>query len=65
MGHMFNHCPFVNDKLRQILREEVINTHQPILPTTIIIVPNMFIIGIQAMNLSIAHTTIFANYQTT
>ena len=42
----------------------MINTHQPILPTTIIIVPNMFIIGIQAMNPNIGHRIIHVNYHT-
>jgi hypothetical protein len=61
MGHMFNYCPFVDDRLRQLLREEVMNTHQPILPATII-VPNVSILGTQAMNLSIGHMTIFVDY---
>jgi hypothetical protein len=39
------------------------NIHQPILPTTTIAIPNVFILGIQAMNLGIGHTTIFVNYQ--
>jgi hypothetical protein len=34
MGHLFNWCPFVDDGLKQLLREEVMNTHQPILQTT-------------------------------
>jgi hypothetical protein len=41
------------------------NVHQPILRTTIIIVPNVFVLGIQAMNPSIVHRTILVNYQTT
>jgi hypothetical protein len=41
------------------------NVHQPILPTTKIIVPNVFILGNQSMNPSIVHTTIPINYHTT
>ncbi len=41
------------------------NTHQPILPNTIITVPNMSILETQAMNLSIGHMAILVNYQTT
>jgi len=65
MGHLFNRCPFVDDKLRRLLKEEVMNTHQLVLPTIIIIVANVFKLGIQAMNLSIGHTVVPINYQTT
>jgi len=41
------------------------NVHQHVLPTTTIIVPNVSILGTQAMNPSIVHTTIPINYQTT
>ncbi len=41
MGHLFNCCPFINDRLRQLLREEVMNIHQHVLPTTTIII-NLF-----------------------
>ncbi len=61
MGHAFNHCPFVDDRLRQLLKEEVINTHQLILPTTTIAIPNVFLLLTQVMN-PITHTTIFINY---
>jgi hypothetical protein len=27
MGHMFNRCPFVDDRLKQLFWEEVMNTH--------------------------------------
>jgi len=29
LGHLFNHCPFVDDRLRQLFREEeeVMNIH--------------------------------------
>jgi hypothetical protein len=43
--HLFNCCPFVDDKLRQLFRE-VMNIHQLIIPTTIIVVPNVSILGI-------------------
>jgi len=38
------------------------NGHQHVLPTTTIVVPNVSILRIQAMNLSIVHTTIHVNY---
>jgi hypothetical protein len=41
------------------------NVHQHVLPTTITILPNVFIIGIQAMNPNIGHMAIHVNYQTT
>jgi hypothetical protein len=41
------------------------NVHQHVLPTTIIILPNVSIIGIQAMNPNIGHIAIIVNYQTT
>jgi hypothetical protein len=47
MGHLFNCCPFVDDRLRQLFREEMMNTHQHVLPTTTIVVPNVFVLGIQ------------------
>jgi hypothetical protein len=40
------------------------NTLQPILSTTTIEVSNMSIVGTQAMNPNIGHTTILVNYQT-
>jgi hypothetical protein len=65
MGHMFNRYPFVDDRLRQLLREEVMNVHQLVLPTITIAVPNVYVLGTQAMNPIIVHTTIPINYQTT
>jgi hypothetical protein len=41
------------------------NVHRLVLPTTITIVANVFILGTQAMNLNIGHITIHVNYQTT
>jgi hypothetical protein len=61
-GHMFSCCPFVDDKLRQLLRVEAMNVHRPILPTIIIAIPNVFILGTQAMNHSIVHTMVPINY---
>ncbi len=46
LGQLFNCCPFVDDRLRQLFREEVMNVHQPILPTTTIIIPNVYVLGI-------------------
>jgi hypothetical protein len=65
MGYMFNHDPFVDDRLRQLLKEEVMNLHQLTIPTTTITITNGSAFGTQAMNPIIAHTTIFINYQTT
>jgi hypothetical protein len=62
VGHLFNHCPFVDDKLKQLLSEDVMNVHQPILPTTTIVVPNVFILETQTMNLNMGHMTIFVIY---
>jgi hypothetical protein len=59
---MFNYCPFVDDKLKQLLREELMNVRQPIIPNTTTIVPNVFVLGIQAMNLSIGYTIIPIDY---
>jgi hypothetical protein len=41
------------------------NVHQLILPTTTIVIPNVCVLGTQAMNPNIVHTTIHVNYQTT
>jgi hypothetical protein len=65
MGYLFNHCPFVNDRLRQLHRDEMMNVHQHVLPTTIIAIPNVYVLGTQAMNPSIVHTIVPINYQTT
>jgi hypothetical protein len=62
MGHLFNSCPFFDDRLRQLFREEVMNIHQPIFPTTIVAIPNLSILGTQAMNPSIGHMVIHINY---
>jgi hypothetical protein len=64
MGHMFNCCPFVDDRLRQLLWEEVMNIHQFILPTTTIVVPNVSILRTQAMNPSVGHTIVVIKYNT-
>jgi hypothetical protein len=44
MGHLLNHCPLVDDRLRQLLWEEVMNVHQLVLPTITIIVPNVSVL---------------------
>jgi hypothetical protein len=41
------------------------NVHQPILPTTTIVVPNVSILITQAMNPSTSHTIVPINYHTT
>jgi hypothetical protein len=41
------------------------NVHQLVLPTTITIIPNVFILRTQAMNPSISHIIVHVNYQTT
>jgi hypothetical protein len=41
------------------------NVHQLVLPTTTIVIPNVYVLGTQAMNSNIGHTIIFVNYQTT
>jgi hypothetical protein len=41
------------------------NTHQPIFPATTIEVPNVYVLGTQAMNFGIGHRVILINYQTT
>jgi hypothetical protein len=41
------------------------NTHQLVFPTTTIAVPNVFVLGTQAMNPNISHMAIPINYQTT
>jgi len=64
MGHLFNRCPFIDDRLRQLLKEEVMNTHQFVFPTITITIPNVFVLGSQAMNLNIGHMVILVNYQT-
>jgi len=45
-----------------LLRVEVMNVHQHVFPTTTIVVFNVFVLEIQAMNPSIGHTTVLVNY---
>ncbi len=45
MVHMFNCCPFIDDRLRQLFKEEVMNIHQHVIPIIIITVPNASILG--------------------
>jgi hypothetical protein len=51
MGNLFNCCPFVDDRLRQLFKEELMTTHQLVLPTITIVIPNVCVLGVQAMNL--------------
>jgi hypothetical protein len=62
MGHRFSYCPFVDDRLRQLLREEVMNVHQLVILIIITILPNVLIPRIQAMNISISHIVIPISY---
>ncbi len=39
------------------------NVHQPVIPTPIVVLPNVYVLGIQPMNPSIGHTPIPINYQ--
>jgi len=41
------------------------NIHQPVLPTTTIVIPNVIILWTQAMNPNIGHIIIHVNYQIT
>jgi hypothetical protein len=41
------------------------NVHQHVLLTTTIVIPNVSILGTQAMNLIIGHMVVPVNYQTT
>jgi hypothetical protein len=40
------------------------NIHQPVLPTTTIVIPNVFVLKTQTMNPNISHMTIPINYHT-
>jgi hypothetical protein len=62
VGQMLNHGPFVDDRLRQLLREELMNVHQLVLPNIITTIPNVYVLGTQAMNPSIGYTTTLINY---
>ncbi len=60
-----HHCPLVDDGLKQLLWEEMMNVHQLVFPTTTTATHNVFILGTQTMNPNIGHTIIHVNYQTT
>jgi hypothetical protein len=62
VGQLVNCCPFVDDRLRQLLMEEMMNVHQPILPNITTIIPNVFVVKTQAMDLTIGYITIPINY---
>jgi hypothetical protein len=49
-------------EIRQLLKEEVMNTYQLVLLTTKITVPNVFVLRTQAMNPNMGHTTVPNNY---
>jgi len=38
------------------------NAHQLVLPTTTTTLPNVFVLGTQAMNISIGHMVVHVNY---
>jgi hypothetical protein len=38
------------------------NVHQPVLPNITIVIPNVFVLGTQAMNLSIGYIIIHVDY---
>jgi len=65
LAHLFNRYPFVDDRLMQLFKEEVMSIHQPVFSNTIIVIPNVSVLGTQAMNLSIGHMVIPINYYTT
>lgn len=65
VGHRFKHCPFVDDTWIELLRYEVMNIHQLVVPITTIILPNVIVQGIQVMNSSFGHMAILVNYQPT
>ncbi len=65
MGQLFNWYPFVDDRLRQLSRKELMNVHQHVLPNITTILPNVSILRIQAMNPNIGYTTIHVDYHTT
>jgi len=39
------------------------NDHQPIIPTLVVVLPNVYVLGIPPMNPSIGHTLIHINHQ--
>ncbi len=63
VGDEHKHCPFVDDKLRQLLKDEGMNVHQPIIPTTTTKLPNIPMQGTQAMHLNFSHIAILVSYQ--
>jgi hypothetical protein len=38
------------------------NIHQLVFPTTTIVIPDVYVLGIQAMNLGMGHMAIIINY---
>jgi hypothetical protein len=41
VGHQFKHYPFVDDRLKQLLKDGVMNVHQHVIPTTTTVLPNV------------------------
>jgi hypothetical protein len=64
VGHEFKHCPFFNDKLKQLLKDEVMNIHHHVSPSATIILFNAPIPGIQVvMHPSLGNMVVLINYQ--
>jgi hypothetical protein len=62
VGHQFKHYPFVGERLKQLLKDEMMNVHQHAILTTIIVLPNVHVQGIQIMNPSFGHMKIPISY---
>jgi hypothetical protein len=65
VGDECKHCPFVDGKLKKKLRDEGMNVHQPIIPTTTTKLPNVPMQGTQTMHLNFSHMAILVSYQPT
>jgi hypothetical protein len=66
VGHQFKHCPIIDDKLKQLLKDEVMNViNLPIciILATATILSNVNVQGSQIMNPSIGHMIIPISYQ--
>ncbi len=61
-GRFIHPLPFVDDRLKQLLREKMMNIHWLVLWTTIKVLPNVHVLKTEAMNPSIGHMTILVNY---
>jgi hypothetical protein len=66
VGHEFKHYPFFNDKLKQLLKDEVMNIYHPISPSATIRLFNAPIQGTQmVMHPSLGNMVVLINYQLT